>query len=112
LSLWLLAFKLDELKSEIESKNHLADEMTERLEGIYRKYNADEDDIIQRIENKKEQVNVGNHKINREKWEPIFRGFSEWIGDIPDFVQENDMYLDSYVNGCSDKLESVNLSLY
>lgn len=96
-----LEIELDELKSEIESKSHLADEMTERLEDIYRKYNADEDDIIQRIETKKEQVNVGNHKINREKWEPIFRGFSEWIGDIPDFVQENDMYLDSYVNGCN-----------
>lgn len=49
--------------------------MTERLEDIYRKYNADEDDIIQRIETKKEQVNVGKITKLIVKVEPIFRIF-------------------------------------
>lgn len=39
--------------------------------------------------------------VDRDDWEGIFRGLKEWVEDIPDYMQEKDIYLKSFINGCN-----------
>ncbi len=71
------------------------------FKNIFEKYKSDEEDVFRAIEEAKERVSIGNKSISRQVWEPIFEDLEKWINEIPDYAQENDMYLDNYINGCN-----------
>lgn len=82
---------------EISEKEH------DRLRtAILKKYKASPETLEQNITN----YVAANQKnlltsVNRDDWEEIFRGLKDWVQDIPDYMQEKDIYLKDYINGCN-----------
>ena len=97
----------NELLGKEKECSHILDDLRKDLEKcikdkdiILKKYNCSEEQLKQRIESviHKKRTDLG---INRTTWEPIFRGFKEWVHSIPDYHQENELYLKEYINGCN-----------
>ena len=54
----------------------------------------------ERIAEKKESVS-DDTGIDRDEWEDIFGQFKDWVADIPDYAQEKDLFLKTFINGCN-----------
>lgn len=69
---------------------------------VLKKYKATMDTLSQRMDyyilttQKNNQVS-----IERSDWEDIFRGLKGWVEAIPDYMQEKDIFLKDYINGCN-----------
>lgn len=72
----------------------------EAIQKMLLKYGADRDSLEDKIATKKEEID-DNPGIDRDEWEDIFKGFTEWVEDIPDYAQEKDLFLKTFINGCN-----------
>ena len=81
----------------------ISEKEQERLRSaILRKYKASPATLEQSIANyvASYQKNIQT-SIDRNDWEVIFRGLKDWVEEIPDYMQEKDIYLKDYINGCN-----------
>lgn len=72
----------------------------EAIQRILQKYNADRDSLEVQIASKKEEID-DDAGLDREEWEEIFREFTDWVEEIPDYAQEKDLFLRTFINGCN-----------
>ena len=87
--------EIDELNLEIQ-KNHRLEE------AILRKYKATSENLKVVIDEYSKKVERDTQvAVDRGVWEDIFRGLEKWVGDIPDYSQEKEVYLKDYINGCN-----------
>lgn len=91
----ILTAEITSLKSE--SQIHI------RLrEAILKKYKATPENLKQNIGYYIEAMGENlQTSIDRTDWEEIFRGLKEWVAEIPDYMQEKDIYLKEFINGCN-----------
>ncbi len=88
---------LEDEKLLIEARQ-LADK--EAIQRILQKYNADRENFEEQIASRKEEVD-DDAGIDRDEWEEIFKKFTDWVEDIPDYAQEKDLFLKTFINGCN-----------
>lgn len=101
--------KSQKLETEMSAKQETINKLNfekasyqETLLKLAQKYNCEVPEIIPTIRSTiKNSEKANNNKINRALWEPIFTGFKNWIENIPDFDQENEEYMRSFINGCN-----------
>lgn len=72
----------------------------EAIQTILRKYEADRDTLEDHIAEAKEAVD-DYAGIDRDEWEDIFTQFTAWVKEIPDYAQEKDLFLKTFINGCN-----------
>ena len=92
-----------ETKKFKSTLNDLQDQLKEAnrsIQIILDKYGADRDVFEERIAEKKESVS-DDTGIDRDEWEDIFSQFKDWVADIPDYAQEKDLFLKTFINGCN-----------
>ena len=105
------AFEAD-LEAKETSKKAISEEIAaletaekdqDRLRtAILRKYNATSETLEQNIAQYVALYqNDAQTSIERDDWEEIFRGLKDWVEDIPDYMQEKDIYLKDFINGCN-----------
>ena len=92
----------EQLKQEIAELEKNMEEKTRLAEYILKKYNATRETLVISIkrymENAAQQYKTS---VRREDWEDIFRGFQNWVDEIPDYSQEKEVYLRDFINGCN-----------
>ena len=93
--------RMEDISAMIGNKNAEVNKLNTSMDEIVKKYNSDRERILDDIYYKKANVSIVDKNIDRKKWERIFNGLSNWIENIPDYIQENDMYLNDYINGCN-----------
>ena len=91
-------------------RNNISDDITildakklriqEIIQGILKKYGSDRESLKHKIAEKKDSVDDYTG-IDRNEWEGIFTDFEEWVDDIPDYAQEKDLFLKTFINGCN-----------
>ena len=94
--------KCEEYKLKINSFITEKEKYLQNQNIILSKYNAAKDTFVNEIENLQKNSSLEeNSKIDRTEWEDIFRGLTHWIDSIPDYIQENDIFLKDFINGCN-----------
>lgn len=88
---------LNEEKSILEARKI---QNGEAIQTILRKYEADRDTLEDHIAEAKEAVD-DYAGIDRDEWEDIFTQFTAWVKEIPDYAQEKDLFLKTFINGCN-----------
>lgn len=90
-----LSKEITEFQQEIDLKYKIRD-------AVLRKYKATSDNLLKKIAQVYEQAKRQYRtSIKREDWKEIFRGLENWVQDIPDYLQEKDIYLKDFINGCN-----------
>jgi len=102
----LKAIELEKIMEEQEKKVSELQNKREKYEVIISQVCKKYDTSLEHIGEKlKEMIRLldskQDNKIRKEKWENIFRGLHDWVDGIPDYTQENEMYLTSFINGCN-----------
>ena len=88
---------LEDEKLLIEARQ-LADK--EAIQRILQKYNANRENLEEKMASRIEEVD-DDAGIDRDEWEEIFKEFTDWVEDIPDYAQEKDLFLKTFINGCN-----------
>lgn len=87
--------EIEVLKMKMNSKYRIRD-------AILQKYKATPDNLKQKIEKVCELAKKQYQTtVERDDWEEIFRELENWVQNIPDYLQEKDIYLKDFINGCN-----------
>ena len=100
---------LEKTKNEKVSKQIQIEEMKITLEAnkanmeeILNTLDTNEDMLADKVASLQDKAKENENKIiNRSDWESIFREYSEWVKNTPDYEQENEVFLDDFINGCN-----------
>ena len=94
--------KKNERGEQLKNLQEQFEKKKSEISSIRTKYEIDEADIIGGLERRKEGIKNELFSVaKKEDWEDIFEGFKQWVSKIPDYKNERDLSLDSYVNGCN-----------
>lgn len=91
---------INKLKYEMTGCDVRKLKLTQLIERIMVKYHTNRDNLEIRIAEVKESVD-DDAGIDRDEWEDILTKFTEWVEDIPDYAQEKDLFLKTFINGCN-----------
>lgn len=101
------AKKMDLLQLEknkcLEKKTKINRErqgINESFQHILKKYNANDRNLLESIQTRKKASNV-YLGLDRNEWEDLFKRFVNWVDEIPDYAQEKDLFLKTFINGCN-----------
>lgn len=72
----------------------------ELIQDILHKYDSDRASLKEKISEKKDAAD-DYAGVDRNEWEEIFTAFESWVDDIPDYAQEKDLFLKTFINGCN-----------
>lgn len=90
------------LNEEVVALEEIIDNCRKECQEILEKYSATHENLEERINNyiasKTNNLQTG---IDRNEWEDIFEGLKNWVSNIPDYMQEKDIYLKDFINGCN-----------
>lgn len=89
-------------KAEIESLNCQLKELKVSKDLILEKYNATDETLVGKTTSYLAEIEEHYKTVlDRDEWEDIFSELKTWVNDIPDYSQEKDIFLKSYINGCN-----------
>ena len=91
---------INQLRDKLEACDAKKLRITQFIEQILKKYRTDRDNLEIQIAEAKESVD-DDTGIDRDEWEDILTKFTEWVDDIPDYAQEKDLFLKTFINGCN-----------
>ena len=92
----------EKINEEIQRLEESISSDRKKIEEIEGKYNAAPGELKSRmseIEGAADDLESG--EVERRTWEEVFQGMKNWVNNIPDYMQENDLYLKDYINGCN-----------
>ena len=90
------------LDADIESLEEKIDDCKKKCQIILKKYNATHETLEKCINNYIDSKRASyKTSIVRDEWEDIFKGLKKWVESIPDYMQEKDIYLKEFINGCN-----------
>lgn len=91
-----------QFRLNIERNTKIKEEKESEQFKLCQKYNLDKSEIITILEGKVQKYKTELFDVARkEDWEDIFRGFKQWVTNIPDYQSEREQYLDAYIDGCN-----------
>lgn len=97
-----IKYNIDIYKQDLNKIKDKKRTVSEYIDKISKKYNCSIDEIINTVEDRRiDSILEQDKTVIRSKWEDLFNELNKWIEGIPDYIQENEMYLTSYINGCN-----------
>lgn len=93
---------LFELTQEKNNYTERKNDLENQKAHILMKFNCNENNIEAAVSNKNYELELSeNKKINRIDWEDVFEDFNNWVNDLSNYDQENEIFLKDFINGCN-----------